>query len=504
MKLTSREKNLIVIAIAMLLVFLIFRFMIQPLSASLKNLQTELSAKQEISNQNDVLIANSGNLKSNLEEIDKSISDSSKKYFTALNQEEIIWAINKSAENIDFNMQSMSFEMKEVDETNPFRALKAKVPYSGSYEAVLQFISNIREYEKKIVIEDLNIKNQDTGLLEGVITLTFYSISDQMIEKIEFESEGENNKNPFEPFNASTMDEVTEDAPLDFDINKISINIIDSFVLYDEFEDENYKVVTNDRNAKFKVSSEENENTGSNCIQVDYEFLSDSVMRSFELGFENKRAYITKTAEKISLDVYTYNELNASVVLKTIGADNRQYNLFLAGSVDSVGWTTLSAEAPQSYRAYPLKIQSLEIALNESAFGGGQIKLDNLKGTFTPNKIRKSEIEQVSGEYINYIVKKGDTLQGISMAQYGTKNMVETIKKLNGMKNDKVLIGKKILLPVVNLDSEASSNSNEIKNIQGTNENNQVAPTNSTTIIEGTKTQERIDTINQIINTESR
>lgn len=502
MKLTSREKNLIVVAAALLLVFLIFRFMIQPLGANLKTLQAELSTKQELSNQNNLLIANSGNLKNSLAEIDKNINAASKKYFTALNQEEIIWAINQSAENIDFNMESMTFEIKEVDETNPFRALKARVPFSGSYDGVLSFLSNIREYEKKIVVEDLDIKNQEIGVLAGVITLTFYSISDQMVENIEFKAESENNKNPFEPFNASAMEEISEDMPLDFDINKIAINVVDSFVLYDEFEDENYKIVTNDRDAKFSIASKENENTGSNCLQIDYDFLADSFIRTFELGFENKRAYITKPAKSILLDIYTYNELNAAIVLKTIGADNRQYNLFLAGSVDAVGWTTLSTEAPQSYRAYPLKIQSVEIALNESAFGGGQIKLDNLKGVFTPNKIQKNDTEQVSGEYMNYIVKKGDTLYSISMSQYGTKNMIDTIMKLNGMSNNNVVIGKKILLPVLTAESRKITETED--DIQITSESNKIAPSNSTTVIEGTKTQERIDTINEIINSESR
>jgi LysM repeat protein len=55
--------------------------------------------------------------------------------------------------------------------------------------------------------------------------------------------------------------------------------------------------------------------------------------------------------------------------------------------------------------------------------------------------------EQLSGNNY-YIVEKGDTLDSISMKQYGTIGKVDEICSLNGLADGNLIfIGQKLLLP---------------------------------------------------------
>ena len=46
-----------------------------------------------------------------------------------------------------------------------------------------------------------------------------------------------------------------------------------------------------------------------------------------------------------------------------------------------------------------------------------------------------------------YVVQKGDTLQKISQKTYGTTKKWPAIMKANGMKDDKIRVGQKLVLP---------------------------------------------------------
>lgn len=49
--------------------------------------------------------------------------------------------------------------------------------------------------------------------------------------------------------------------------------------------------------------------------------------------------------------------------------------------------------------------------------------------------------------HTEYTIKEGDTLISISKARYGDTSKVQEIRELNNIENDKIVVGKKILLP---------------------------------------------------------
>lgn len=54
---------------------------------------------------------------------------------------------------------------------------------------------------------------------------------------------------------------------------------------------------------------------------------------------------------------------------------------------------------------------------------------------------------EAKAEPTEYTVQAGDTLIGISKAKYGNSSMVQEIRELNNIENDKIIVGKTLLLP---------------------------------------------------------
>lgn len=449
MKLSNREKNLIVIAGTLLVVFIVLRFLIQPQMQKIQGLKEELEIKTLSSEEVKLLVASRDTVKSQIEEKEKTIAQMKEKYYAQLAQEEIIWTINTSAENVNLQLESLSFQNLEVNESTPYRSLQVKVPFKGDYNGIMGFLANLRRNGKHIILENMLLKNQENGLLAGEFLLGFYSASEDM-SKSSFQGKvSEKNKNPFQPFGEGTDSALVEEPPADFDINQVAISITDSFILYDGFEAADYPVVSSDREAQFKVTNDENDKDASSCILVDYNFLAESYLRKFEIGFDKKNITIKKPPKAVTVDMKVYGATEMSFAIKAIGADNRIYNLPLTGNGQSDEWASYSANMPQNFRVYPLKIQSLEVTLYENAFGSGQLVLDNLKGSVAPAKIKTRNAEKISGDYLSYVVVGGDTLKSISLNYYGTENMAETIKRINNLKSNQLEKGKKLLLPVM-------------------------------------------------------
>ncbi|KJS71542.1 MAG: hypothetical protein JL56_14270 [Desulfotomaculum sp. BICA1-6] len=66
----------------------------------------------------------------------------------------------------------------------------------------------------------------------------------------------------------------------------------------------------------------------------------------------------------------------------------------------------------------------------------------------TQTETTQTESSQTEDDYVNYEVKPGDTLTGISVSLYGTENYVSQIAELNGLNAESILqLGQKIKTP---------------------------------------------------------
>lgn len=90
-----------------------------------------------------------------------------------------------------------------------------------------------------------------------------------------------------------------------------------------------------------------------------------------------------------------------------------------------------------------IKILQTTIAQNDNP-----VKDNNSKANDTQTESTQIESTQTEGDYVNYEVKPGDTLAGISISLYGTENYVSQIAELNGLNAESILqVGQKLKTP---------------------------------------------------------
>lgn len=103
------------------------------------------------------------------------------------------------------------------------------------------------------------------------------------------------------------------------------------------------------------------------------------------------------------------------------------------------------------------KLNNLEAQLTalENEFQNSKAVFASYQETTTVNATEQVTESQSSAEsqttaqteYTKYKVQKGDTLISISKSKYGSTAKVSEIRKLNNMINDKIVVGKTLLLP---------------------------------------------------------
>ena len=90
-----------------------------------------------------------------------------------------------------------------------------------------------------------------------------------------------------------------------------------------------------------------------------------------------------------------------------------------------------------------IKILQTTIAQNDNS-----VKDNNSEPNDTQTESTQTESIETESGYVNYEVKPGDTLAGISISLFGTENYVSQIAELNGLNAESILqVGQKLKTP---------------------------------------------------------
>lgn len=216
MKLNKREKLLIGILILIMVSFLLYKFVIQPQRESLETLKSDRSQKLAQLSELKEEIASESKLYIELLSLEDDINNKADHFFTKITQEDIILLIedvtntaklkvpdidfpetrveelilpDPEGESVEIDGEAVDGEGEEAEpepapagedeEEKPTIDLKvhsADLKYEGYYYSFLDFLTEISEYEKKIIVKDIKVTKDDDGYLRGNILLDFYSI----------------------------------------------------------------------------------------------------------------------------------------------------------------------------------------------------------------------------------------------------------------------------------------------------------------------------------------
>lgn len=479
MKMTKREQTLLVIAVSLLVVFVINKFIILPQISKISESKSQIAALESNLTKNQDILVSGARLDDQIESKKQEMEELSKMYFDSVAQEIAIWIINNAAENTKLQLNALSFNKdKQLDESVNVKFLRVDVPFVGDYFEVVKFVQNLKSNDQNVIIEKLVMNMNDAKKLEGVIGLGFYSLDniEKMIEVKDGDLDLTKKTDPFKPFDTIESDNLNQMMPEGFVIDNISIEPKESKLILEDFEKADVKAVMGDNKGKCSFELDQNATTGRQSLKLNYNFPLESMNRTFVVNLEKERINITKPAETYKLNIYSYAENDLEISIRFLGSDNRIYENTLTNSIDWTGWKTLEGNIEQKYSIYPLRLQGIQIKLGDSAVGSGELLMDSLVAIYNTPKIQE-EKEKINDSFTSYIVKKGDTLMAISRKFNGNDGFIDRVKKINHLKSNTIYVGKKLLIPTQNVvetirQKNESVDNSAIKNVNISEESN--------------------------------
>ncbi len=125
----------------------------------------------------------------------------------------------------------------------------------------------------------------------------------------------------------------------------------------------------------------------------------------------------------------------------------RQENAAANTEITDVTPETVATQPPTDSNVAETATQMTEETTQEATQSAEPVSDDVIPTTPVPEPTAESSVQAVS-QPVSYTIKRGDTLIGISIRNYGSNARVSEICSLNGIKDpDDIKIGQEILLP---------------------------------------------------------
>lgn len=455
MKLSKRERNLLIGLGIVLLIFVYYRFIIVPQFNSLSEKHEDKIHYEEELLKVQTIIASERELDNRYGHISNEIDILSEKYFPKTDQSRFILLINELLEGTDLFVDNISFSPQRTEGIGDAQVeiMSITLPYEGTYPALLTFLEKVRDYRPKTLIDNMDIRIKEGDLLSGSILLDFYSVPD-LIEDTSIGHLFDSSEVNDDPFYAIEDDLIGEDedywAQEGLDLSNIRISFDSSRVLIEGFDDYALDFVPSHPSIKGEIDGNKNSKQGSQSLGLHYNYPPIEQDKEVHGVFQGRRAMIYKPPTSIGLWAYSYDSTRDSLKLILKDRNGEKYDIALTSDIDWIGWKHLKADLPQDSSLYPMEVERIIVGINSSESGKGTLLLDALEAFYT---IDFPKIEETSiGNFRLYHVQVGDTLASISKAFYNDTSRQTDIKKYNGISSNRDLKpGKTIIIPMEGL-----------------------------------------------------
>ncbi|NEZ46557.1 hypothetical protein FDF74_04920 [Clostridium niameyense] len=252
MKVTKREKYLLIILAILSTIVVYYNFVYIPQRQKINTLK---AIKKEYEDKKYKIVGMDKIIKKtqrNLKILNYKIQDNTTLFFPSIEQEKIIVELDELIKKSELTAFSIKFSEREFNEVkafqfekkkenknhledlareykgteknnkrnknnknlnnpkndsnekykNPVESITATINFKGNYLDVVEFISKVEEFEKRIVMSNIKINKGYDSLVTGVATLEFYAvpkINEDDKEFLKWKIEGEYGKqNPFD------------------------------------------------------------------------------------------------------------------------------------------------------------------------------------------------------------------------------------------------------------------------------------------------------------------
>lgn len=187
MKISAKEKNLLILLLCIVLGYLYYSFVYTPQREDIQNLQSERNEKKQVYAQMEDILRKEGNIDLELRENREAIRILADDFFGDIDQEEAIVVLSDFARDSQSVFNRMSFtepafenivsrEGDENTDTENIRKMSSQIDFEGDYNSLMALLRNMRNYPKNILSTNMNINSDEDGNLTGNIAMDFYSV----------------------------------------------------------------------------------------------------------------------------------------------------------------------------------------------------------------------------------------------------------------------------------------------------------------------------------------
>ena len=316
-KLTRRERNLLILLMVIIIIWLAFRFVITPQHDRLQDLIGEKSKYDErISYMNSILIQE-GSIEKEWDSLHREKDRIISKYFSNLDQSEIIYLLNELLGDENIEVLDIIFSRPREEKLGDLLvdAMEITIPYRAKYEGIVETIRSLTTSPKRILVTGLTMDNQEGDMIAGNIYLKAYGLKGAGHEEDKLFISQLSDKevsNPFKPFDnyVESRDdiEIEGDNFYEEGTNHIAQHLpeynrsdenqlaegVDEYKreLLEDFGSAYFNFIPSSSMVEGNVSRSYIGKSGRNSIRVEYNILA--------LGEEN-RAYIDLSHRNILL-----------------------------------------------------------------------------------------------------------------------------------------------------------------------------------------------------------
>lgn len=366
MKMTNREKVLLLVLFVSVFSFVFLRFFSSPLKDEIAALEVLKETKTTELQEMNTLIASKNDYNVSTQKYITELETIANRYYIKSIQEDYIILLNDFNDTGNLDLNSFSFSNNSNVSAGK-QNFVVRFNYTGPYKEVYSYMNTINNHEKEIKIKNMNIRTGDKNMISGQMEVSFESIP--YLEEIAsaesiFDERGNLvNKQLFTPYNrydslqkkyvSSGENSIDEVSQIELYLKNRVVDPITAFNTSPNF------FVGTDPEVTGNITQSPNRLYGQNSLQLNYNFGVRKVNTEANLVFEDN-LIIKDPEEFVSVWVNPTEVTGHQIGLVLVDALGESYDLNLASNVDWKDWKVLEAKIPINV-TYPSKVQRIYV-----------------------------------------------------------------------------------------------------------------------------------------------
>ena len=439
---SKKEKNLLLLLGIVIIFWILYKFIYTPQQKTIYELEEKkFNYEDELARYN-IVLSKEEDLKSQWKDLNIEYEELSQKYYSSIEQPEIIHMLNEIIDNGKLIVPSINFSTPGLTKIGELETglMTISLPYEGSYTDLNMFLTRLRAAPKRLLISQISL-SKDTGeILKGEIALDAFAygnvggIGDGYFYNNQYVSE--HKENPFKPFKGYVEN---EGAYCFYGYDGLEED--KRYIVNDLEADDIYFMSTNAQ-VTGNVSRVNKPKYDGSSIRTEYFISTDYKPERVYLTLDDKDIILKYPPQSIGIWSYAYGYSPVTVGLRFSDMDGRKIDLELTRGINWTGWEYISASPPQDINVYPLKLDRIYMELGPNRDDYGVLLFDRMEASYPLKEDKKEELPN----YVFYVVKPGDTLLSISESFYGSKTQYKKIMKDNGLVENSALEVGRILV----------------------------------------------------------